>query len=256
MNKEKLDFFKQLLSVPSKTYDEYLMIDFITSYLHSKNYDYDVDEMGNIYVTKGDADLYPCFVAHTDTVHAMSNIRVEEFDVEVDGEMKKALRGKGIFDDSPVGIGGDDKCGIFIALQILEQVDNVKCAFFVSEELGCIGSHEADPLFFDNVQYVVEFDAPSNYMVTEYCSGLRVFDRDSSFFKQVEPIMRFHFNKDAELMSHPYTDIYALKKKFPHIQMINFSCGYYEYHTEFEYIILDDVERSLNFGLQIHEKVQ
>jgi len=48
-----LEFFKRLLSVPSHTYQEDKMINFITSHLEFKNYGHWVDELGNIYVTKG-----------------------------------------------------------------------------------------------------------------------------------------------------------------------------------------------------------
>lgn len=34
----------------------------------TENVEYQV-ENGNIYVIKGNADLYPCIVAHMDTVH-------------------------------------------------------------------------------------------------------------------------------------------------------------------------------------------
>ena len=59
---------------------------------------------GNIYVTKGEADLYPCIVSHTDTVHRIKKqLNVIEhngvlFAVDADHEQ--------------TGIGGDDKVGV------------------------------------------------------------------------------------------------------------------------------------------------
>ena len=47
-----------------------------------------------------------------------------------------------------VGIGADDKNGIWICLKCLEDFKAVKCAFFVQEEVGRIGSSHADMTFF------------------------------------------------------------------------------------------------------------
>ena len=122
----------------------------MSDYLYSKDYDFYLDDMSNIYITKGETEFYPCFVAHLDTVHHMSNILVKEEKHPNDhGEYKDALKAYTPFSNQPTGIGGDDKCGIFVCLQLLEKLDNVKVAFFVSEEIGCIGSSVADDFFFD-----------------------------------------------------------------------------------------------------------
>ena len=46
-----------------------------------KKYDFHIDELGNIYVTKGqisEGEFYPCVVAHTDTVHKIDTINIRE----------------------------------------------------------------------------------------------------------------------------------------------------------------------------------
>ncbi len=92
MKKEDLDFFKSLLSVPSNTGQEDLIIDYLSDYLYSKDYNFYLDDMSNIYITKGKTEFYPCFVAHLDTVHHMSNILVKEEKHPNDhGEYKDAL---------------------------------------------------------------------------------------------------------------------------------------------------------------------
>jgi len=256
MKKEDLDFFKSLLSVPSNTGQEDLIIDYLSDYLYSKDYDFYLDDMSNIYITKGKTEFYPCFVAHLDTVHHMSNILVKEEKHPNDhGEYKDALKAYTPFSNQPTGIGGDDKCGIFVCLQLLEKLDNVKVAFFVSEEIGCIGSSVADDFFFEDVGYVVQFDAPSNFMVSEFCSGVQLFKRDSEFFGRIAPVLTETFNPNHQLQRHPYTDVKALKQLFPHISMINLSCGYHNYHTPNEYIILEEVENAVVTGLEIYDKL-
>jgi len=182
---KNLDFFKKLLSVPTYTYYEDKMIAFLESHLESKGYEHYTDEYGNVYATKGtlsEGENYPCVVAHTDTVHKLDTINVfEETLPNSKGQDSLCLKAYNDFDE-PTGIGGDDKCGVFACLELLDKFDTIKAAFFVSEEVGCIGSKNADDNFFSNVGYVIEFDAPGDYMVTHYCFGVKLYDQDSEFF--------------------------------------------------------------------------
>ena len=71
MNIEK---FKELLSVPTKTYQEEDMVEFICNELGDmEGVTFYRDEMMNIYATKGvleEGEYFPMFIAHTDTVHS------------------------------------------------------------------------------------------------------------------------------------------------------------------------------------------
>ena len=64
---QDLEFLKQVLSVPTKSRQEGLMVEFLTNYLKEKNYDFYLDAMSNIYVTKktsDDVEYFPCVVSH------------------------------------------------------------------------------------------------------------------------------------------------------------------------------------------------
>jgi hypothetical protein len=67
-----LDKFKELLSVPSKTYQEEDMVEYICNELDLiEGVTYYRDDMMNVYATKGvleEDEFYPMFIAHTDTV--------------------------------------------------------------------------------------------------------------------------------------------------------------------------------------------
>ena len=143
-----LELLKSVLSVPSKTYQEDLLVKFICDWLEENKIPFYVDKMKNIYATKQtsqDVDFFPCVIAHTDTVHNIEPINIiEEMLPNAQGELKKswrALNDKG----DPTGIGGDNKCGVFACMVSLLELDNVKSAFFVSEETGCHGSKAAYP---------------------------------------------------------------------------------------------------------------
>jgi putative aminopeptidase FrvX len=163
------------------------------------------------------------------------------------GQMKPSLKA---YNDSnfPTGIGGDDKCGVFACLTLLKELPNLKAAFFVSEETGCHGSRAADPKFFTNVGYGIQFDAPENWMITEKCFVQILFDRDSEFFTKVDEVLTEGMvNEDMKYMVHPYTDVYALRSKFD-FSCVNFSIGYYDYHTKNEYVVIEDVFNGIEMG--------
>ncbi len=231
---EDLQFLKSVLSVPTKTYKEDLMVDFIIEWCKKENLSYYVDGSKNVYVTKfeemvSDDFYFPCVVAHTDTVHELDVINIREEQLpNTQKEVKLALKAYNN-QGHPTGIGGDDKCGVFACMKLLKELPYLKAAFFVSEETGCHGSGKADPEFFKNVGYAIQFDAPENWMITEKCFGQVLFDRDSEFYTVIDSILtEGMINEDMEYMVHPYTDVYALRSKF-NFSCINFSIGYYDY---------------------------
>jgi len=251
---QNIDFLKEVLSVPSKTYREDLMVQYLVSWLEQNNIEYFVDEHKNVYATKQESpnlpeDFYfPCVISHTDTVHDIERINIREEELRnAQGELKLSLKA---YNDrgNPTGIGGDDKCGVFACLTLLNELPYLKAAFFVSEETGCHGSKKANKEFFKNVGYGIQFDAPENWMVTEKCFGQVLFDRDSDFFKVCDKVLSESVVKeDIEYMVHPYTDVYALRGQFD-FACINFSIGYYNYHTRNEYVVVEDVFNGIEMG--------
>lgn len=247
------ELLKSVLSVPSKTYQEERMVKFLTDWLTENNFPFFVDKMNNIYVTKQtdeNIDYFPCVVAHTDTVHNIDTINIREGNLpNAQNVLKPALKA---YNDEglPTGIGGDDKCGIYACLELLKEIPNLKAAFFVSEETGCHGSRNADKEFFGDVGYVIEFDAPGNWMVSEYCMGTKLFDKDSEFFEKCDKVLTEGFNHRNKYQSHPYTDVYALKNQFD-FSCINFAVGYYNYHTKHEYVIVEDVYNTLDIAINL-----
>lgn len=248
---------KNVLSIPSKTYKEDLMVEFITKWLSDNNIPYVVDTHKNIYATKQtdeNVEFFPCVVAHTDTVHEIDTINVREEQLpNAQKELKLALKA---YNDNgqPTGIGGDDKCGIYACLELLKVVPNLKAGFFVSEETGCHGSRKADKVFFSNVGYAIEFDAPGNWMVTEYCMGTQLYEKDGEFFQLCDEVLTENFKRRNKYQSHPFTDVYALKEIFD-FSCINFSIGYYNYHTRDEYVVVEDVYNGIDAGKKIIEKL-
>jgi len=259
--KQDTTLLKDVLSVPTKTYQEHRMVEFLVNWLTENNIDHYVDDKMNVYATKQETSElpedfhFPCVISHTDTVHNIDTINIREEQLpNAQGEIKLSLKA---YNDEglPTGIGGDDKAGVFACLTLLKELPYLKAAFFVSEETGCHGSKEADPEFFENVGYGIQFDAPENWMITEKCFGQILFDRDTEFFEKVDKVLTEGMVKeDMQYMVHPYTDVYALRGKFD-FSCINFSIGYYNYHTKNEYVVIEDVFNGIEMGRKMIESL-
>jgi putative aminopeptidase FrvX len=262
MNNEQLTRLKEVLSVPTKTYKEDGMVEYICKVLDTiDGVTYYTDGMNNVYATKGslsEGDYYPMFIAHTDTVHELvDEIVVEEemlekpptFGRTFTEELNLSLKGYTPH-GNPTGIGGDDKCGVFLALELLRVLNTVKVGLFVSEETGCHGSKECDVDFLKDVGYAVQFDAPGNHLVTEVCSGTRLFEDGGDFISRIKPVFERSMGVSPYLQSHPYTDVSQIKQKGD-FSCINFSCGYYNMHTANEFVVVKDVEDAFNLALNV-----
>ena len=257
-----LEKFKELLSVPTKTYDEDRMVEYLINNIgNMSGVKVTCDEYNNIYVTKGklnEGEFYPMFVAHTDTVHEIiPKINVKEVDVYrpvTFGKIFESVSVKALkaYDDNdnPTGIGGDDKCGIFICLNLLETLEKVKIGLFVSEETGCHGSSKCNEEFLKDVGYICQYDAPGDHLITEVCSGVRLFEKGGEFGSLAHKAIKDAFGCEMTLGSHPYTDVMQLKKKSD-VSCINMSCGYYNMHTANEFVCVSDVERAIQAGLNM-----
>lgn len=236
------ELLKQLYYVFSPSLREKKMRKFIKNWISVNVPSANVvqDGHGNLLITKGDTDNYPCLCAHMDQVQ---DLHPKDFTCVESDEV--------IFGYSPkvrhqCGLGADDKNGIFIALTCLEKYDSIKCAFFVGEEIGCIGSSAVDTTFFTDCRFCIQIDRRGNSdMVTsisydQLCS--------SDFIRDANP-EAWGYSESQGLM----TDVDALRTGGVIASCINLSCGYYEPHTDREYTSKQDVEKCYNFVCHLIE---
>jgi tripeptide aminopeptidase len=231
-SQDDLNLFREILETQSVSYNTAEMETLIIATARVFGADVQIDDR-NIYVTKGQASIYPCLVAHTDTVH---EIRAAGH-YEVHEENGKYTAFDPI-DDEQVGVGGDDKVGIFIALYFIKHFSAVKAAFFCDEEVGCQGAKRADLTFFDDAAFALECDRRGNGDFVRVANGDELHGDD--FADAVAPILVSHGYAEERGMT---TDVRELKRIGLPIAAANTSCGYYEPHTANEYVVLDDVQR-------------
>lgn len=192
------------------------------------------DKTGNLLVTKGKADTYPCVASHIDQVQ---HLHSKDFEVMRKGDIIFAFSAKSM---SQQGLGADDKNGIWIALHLLRECKVMKCAFFVGEEIGCVGSSAVDMEFFNDVRFVIEADRRNG--------GDLITDISGSLCSQ-EFLDDIHYEDFGYVETHGLmTDVEALSEQGVGVSCINFSCGYYNPHTDQEVTRWSELCNALDFA--------
>lgn len=194
---------------------------YMKKYLTSKKYEV-IDEDGFLYA-KGDIPVL--LVAHMDTVH-------EE-------QCKTIVRAGGRM-SSPQGIGGDDRCGIFIIANIIRAQ---RCSVLLceDEEKGGIGASKfAKTEYIKNlgVNFMIEFDRRGNNDAVFYSCDNKDFTNhvlDNTGFKEA---------------TGSFSDISVL---MPASKLcgVNLSSGYYNAHKDTEYVEYNEMLDTMSAAIAL-----
>ena len=155
-------------------------------------------------------------VAHMDTVHKK--------------RVHNVIRKNGSI-SSPQGIGGDDRCGIYMVLEIAKHW-NCHVLFCEDEEIGGVGANKfvkskhAKSL---DVNYIVELDRRGSTDAVFY-------DCDNQAFTDF--VCKEYF-KEAW---GTFSDISVIAPSVG-VSAVNLSSGYHNAHTEAEYVVEKEVDR-------------
>jgi len=158
-------------------------------------------------------------VAHMDTVHKDPVTHICESE---DGVIM-----------SPQGIGGDDRCGVYMICRLIAGGYRPHILFTEDEEIGCVGAGKfTESEIKPKVNYIVELDRKgSNDAVYYNCDNPEFEDFVSSFgFKTA-----YGTCSDISYVA-PYIGAAA----------VNLSCGYYNQHTLHEYIVIPEMENVIS----------
>lgn len=229
----------EVLTIQTHSGREWRMFAFIVRQLKKarekdRTIHYAQDELGNIYVQRGSGDSFPCVVAHMDTVHPIC----EDLSIITVGDK---LTGFNRVTMKQTGIGGDDKVGVYIALRCLEMYDNIKIAFFVDEERGCVGSGEADVSFFSDCRFILQADRRGNSDFIHTAAGVSLSSK--KFRKKVGKFLSMYGYKFTTGLM---TDVMALKQNGVNVSMANVSCGYHRPHSDDEWVSVSQVQTCLD----------
>lgn len=186
-------------------------------------------------VTVGDGFVYAqgkfpvLLVAHLDTVHK------ELPKMFCYDPMTKSL-------SSPEGIGADDRCGVYMILEVIKRY-NCSVLFCEDEEIGGIGAEKFVKTKFASAlkfNYIIEFDRKGHNDAVFY-------NCDNSKFEE------FITDKYYKTAFGSFSDISIIAPVLK-CAAVNLSCGYYNAHTTSEYVIMPEMETSINAACKILEK--
>lgn len=246
MNKK---LYKKLLSFRShsKSETQLQFRDWLQAYIetHYDNVLTAVDEYGNLYVQKSEDDSYEyvnCVVAHLDInqktiTDDFSILEAGNYIIGIDNNT-----------GTQIGLGHDDKTGVYFALQALKKFKNIKCFFPLDEEVGLVGSRNSMDSFFGDVGFFLQLDRRGYSDISHYTNGHDVVDRATKLELE-KLICKYNFN----WVSTVSTDIGYLTERHE-TQGTNMSCGYKDEHTEKETLNVLRYMTSEKLGLAILKK--
>ena len=165
-------------------------------------------------------------VAHLDTVHSkLPNMILYDKDQ--------------ITVSSPNGIGGDDRCGVYMIFEIIKKF-NCSVLFCEDEEDGGIGANKfvkTDLARTLDFNYIIEFD--------------RANANDAVFYSCDNYDFEKFITRDFYKINYgTYSDICDIAPVIG-CAAVNLSCGYYKAHTKDEYVVLSDMENSIKAACDI-----
>ena len=145
---------------------------------------------------------------------------------------------------SPNGIGGDDRCGVYMILEIIKKY-HCSVLFCEDEEVGGVGARKFTQTDLSQnlgFNYIIEFDRQGKQDAVFYWCDNKAFEE--------------FITKDFYKTAHgTFSDISILA---PHLgcAAVNLSCGYYNAHTKGEYVIFSQMEKSINAACAILERTE
>lgn len=207
-----------------------------TLYSFIKNYNIDVDSAGNITVTNSKSEDVPVFCCHLDTVHS-------------DKPYPYLLKDDILLSMNSEGIGGDDKCGVVACLELLKKI-NCKVVFFREEETGCVGAKKYNQETLKKNRFMIEIDRRGSSDLIFNGHYLEANLASDEFIEDVSVLgEKFGFNPEKGL----YTDVSHLRETG--ISRMNISCGYYLPHTAKEYVVLSELQNTIDLCYTIGKKL-
>lgn len=192
------------------------------------------DPAGNLFITRGQSDTYPCVAAHLDMV---CDTRSRDFNTY---ETDEILFGFSLKNRRQESAGMDDGNGIFAAILMLERFPVMKVALFTREEVGAQGASECDLSWFDDCRFVIEPDRKGGTdIITD--NGWTTLCSDE--FLRATGYEAYGYKPTSGLL----TDVFCLKERGLAISCINLSIGYMNHHHDTEVTVKADLVRGIEF---------
>lgn len=223
---------------------------FIKTYLAALNRPWTQDAKGNILSDPTPDEAKVWFVGHTDTVH---RTHVDDQPLRIvgigDWLMACWCGPKGVSSPEQTGIGGDDKVGVWAALEACRRESEggpkVAAFFPVDEEIGCVGTRAFDMKLAAKAKCFLQLDRRGDSDAIEHTNGIPIWTPE--FRELIQPSLKEFGFKPA---NGSLTDIGEFSKELRKPSM-NISSGYHDAHSSKETVNWKQAFHSLAFAFSV-----
>ncbi|MCY8291563.1 M20/M25/M40 family metallo-hydrolase [Bacillus haynesii] len=157
----------------------------------------------------------------------------------------------GTFYSSKGILGADDRAGIAILLAVLRNVEKtcfegtIKVAFSREEEIGCVGSSQIDKEWIEGSDLAIVVDRRGNNdIVVGNWSQAFCSDEVGTFFEECAAMQDMSWSAVEGGISDACTFAEL------NVNSVNLSAGYMNEHTPREYVVLEDMKKTVSLILQ------
>jgi len=179
--------------------------------------------------------------AHMDTVSNIDKNRKVIFD-----KSTQTFRStKGV-------LGADDRAGIAIILAVLRNIERtsfngkIKVCFSREEEIGCVGADHIPVDFYAGANLAIVVDRRGSRDIVTGCGEMYGFCSEAvgAFFEDCSALL----DMDWKAVPGGVSDACVFSSNGVH--SVNLSAGYYNEHTDKEYVNINHCRDTINFILQ------
>lgn len=232
LKKELIEILNDIVGMYVPSGHENELIAYAMTVLKKNGFEVKLDSARNVIASRGklgDTDKLVCINAHTDTVQKEADSIVAN--VVFYDWIRDAFHTNG-----RAMIGGDDKCGVALALTLAAYTDlPMKIVLTSGEEIGSIGAEALDEKEFADVAFTFTVDRMhGDDLISEYCGLVLAPDTFVKKFIEMSSNIGVKFTETFG----SYADTYVLCHYAP---AVNLSSGYYNPHSKDDFILVDEL---------------
>lgn len=231
----------ELLSIKAHSGEEKAVRDYLQPILEKLVDKVIVDDYGNLLGEKicgsGEGAVV-LLSAHMDTVKGVLADRT-------------LIEKNGVISADKGALGADDRAGIAIILTVLRNLNKVKSfdgvikvAFSRQEEIGCIGAEHIDPSWYQDTDLAIVVDRRGSRDIVVGC-GMAFCSNPVGYFMEEVSKMA---DMDWKCVEGGVSDAMVFSQNG--VNSINLSAGYYNEHTDREYVVLNEMKDTIRLILQ------
>lgn len=233
------ELLEELLMIPGKSGDEERIRSHVFPLVEELTDRAWVDEAGNILAEKQ--------FGRGPTLMLSAHMDMYE-DIDEDSRI---LKEEGVWRRDRGILGADDRAGVAMILSVLSELDRrafrgtIKVALTVEEEIGQKGAEEIDRTFFETVDFAISLDRKNGSDIVIESHGMRYGSREFGELLESVSVNMGHWREPFRAVEGGRSDLRVWSASG--IESANLSIGYYEEHTEAEYLNLLEWHRTLGY---------